>query len=134
MDERGDVHTALAEMERKLAELQRELTGEGTEEGAARPDLYAAPPPLPADVGSPPSAAPPAPAPASLPPAAAPPPPAALPFPAAEAHLRAGPFADIESLGRFEQALRELDGVEEVLLRGFEGDRALFDVRLAARR
>ncbi len=113
MDERGDVHTALAEMERKLHALQRELNDEAPEEGPAPPDLHAATPPLPATP---------------------PPPPAAAPPPQAEALLRAGPFADIEALERFEQALRGLDGVEDVVLRGFESDRALFDVRLAARR
>ncbi len=111
MDERGDVHTALDEMEQKLHALQRELSDEAPEEGAAPSPLATAQPA----------------------PAAATPPPAAAP-PQALALLRAGPFADIDSLGRFEQALRGLAGVEDVLLRGFEADRALFDVRLAARR
>ena len=120
MEERGDVHTALAEMERKLGDLQRELTGEGPEQRIAPQDLHAV-------ALLPPIAAPP-------PPIAAPPPPVAAAPPPAQAHLRAGPFADIESLRRFEQALQALDGVEEVVLRGFEADRALFDVRLAAGR
>ena len=134
MDERGDVHAALAAMERKLEELQRELTGEGPEEGTASASLHTASPPPRAAVPPPPAAAPPPRTAAPPLHAAAPPPPAAAPPSPAEALLRAGPFADIESLGRFEQALRELDGVEEVVLRGFEADRALFDVRLTARR
>ncbi|MGI8592903.1 MAG: hypothetical protein ACR2ML_00780 [Solirubrobacteraceae bacterium] len=141
MEERSDVHTALADMERKLGELQRELTGEEAEEGpGAPPGLHAtatppAPAPPPPSAASPrPFAAPSPPSAAVLPPAAAPPPPAAAPPPPAQALLRAGPFIDIESLGRFEQTLRALDRVEEVVLRGFEADRALFDVRLAARR
>ncbi|MFN2467971.1 MAG: hypothetical protein ABR521_07590 [Gaiellaceae bacterium] len=127
MEEPADVHTALAEMERKLRDLQRELTGEEPEEAIPAQGVQATAPPPPVAATPPPPATRP-------PPAATPPTPAATPPPAAQALLRAGPFVDIESLGRFEQALRALDGVEEVVLRGFEGDRALFDVRLAGRR
>ena len=134
MKEPADVHTALAEMERKLRDLQRELTGEEPEEAIAAQGVQATVPPPPVAASPPPPATPPPPAATPPTPAATPPTPAATPPPAGQALLRAGPFVDIESLGRFEQALWALDGVEEVVLRGFEGDRALFDVRLAGRR
>ena len=46
--------------------------------------------------------------------------------------LSAGPFASIESLHEFEEALARLPGVRDILVRGYEGnDRAIIDVRLA---
>ena len=46
--------------------------------------------------------------------------------------LTAGPFASIEALREFEEALSHLRGVREVTVRGYEGpDRAIIDVRLA---
>lgn len=42
----------------------------------------------------------------------------------------AGPFGDIGTLGRFEQALGGLPGVRDVYVRGFEGRRAQIDVEL----
>jgi hypothetical protein len=44
--------------------------------------------------------------------------------------LDAGPFPDIATLGAFEKSLGRLPGAEGVHVRGFEGDRALLDVRL----
>jgi len=68
------------------------------------------------------------------PPAASP----ATPPPAAAERLfegqivvNAGPFTDIATLGDFEQALARLPQAEDVYVRGFEGNRALIDVKLA---
>ena len=44
--------------------------------------------------------------------------------------VRAGPFRDIASLGDFERALGQLPGVEEAYVRSFAGDWALLEVRL----
>ena len=45
--------------------------------------------------------------------------------------LSAGPFASLEALHEFEQAVSRLPGVREVAVRGYEGtDRAIIDVRL----
>jgi len=75
----------------------------------------------------------------SFPPATdqpAPPPP--VPPPAAGGRLfegqivvNAGPFTDIATLGDFEHALARLPQAEDVYVRGFEGNRALIDVKLA---
>jgi len=48
--------------------------------------------------------------------------------------VSAGPIAGAGALERFVEALRGLEGVQEVALRGLEGDRALVDVRLAPER
>jgi hypothetical protein len=45
--------------------------------------------------------------------------------------VNAGPFTDIATLGDFEQALAGLPQAEDVYVRGFEGNRALIDVKLA---
>jgi hypothetical protein len=45
--------------------------------------------------------------------------------------VNAGPFTDIATLGDFEQALARLPQAEDVYVRGFEGNRALIDVKLA---
>jgi hypothetical protein len=46
--------------------------------------------------------------------------------------LSAGPFASIEALHEFEEALSRMPGVRDVAVRGYEGtDRAILDVRLA---
>ena len=48
------------------------------------------------------------------------------------ATLSAGPFAGIEALHEFEEALSRVPGVRGVAVRGYEGaDRAIIDVRLA---
>jgi hypothetical protein len=77
----------------------------------------------------------PQPAPAAEPVADAPPPRAAEvpePEPATGTlTVDAGPFADLDALAAFEQALGSIGGVEAVDLRGFEGRRAHLDVRLA---
>ena len=72
------------------------------------------------------------------PPATDPAPPPAAPPPAAGERLfegqivvNAGPFTDIATLGDFEQALARLPQAEDVYVRGFEGNRALIDVKLA---
>jgi hypothetical protein len=44
--------------------------------------------------------------------------------------VNAGPFPDIATLGAFEKSLSRLPGAAGVHVRGFEGDRALLDVRL----
>jgi hypothetical protein len=148
MESGRDVHATLAEMERTLRELSSELaraTGE-----AAQPPAPHPPPPAPPSPASPP------PSPPTPPPSAASPPPPPASFGAladarraldsleaalsagapapGEALLTAGPFVDVAGLARFEAALRGLDGVEEVSLRGFEGDRALLEVRLGTDR
>ncbi len=46
--------------------------------------------------------------------------------------MSAGPFTSIEALHDFEEALSRVRGVQDVLVRGYEGnDRAIIDVRLA---
>jgi hypothetical protein len=44
--------------------------------------------------------------------------------------LNAGPFADIATLSAFEQALERVARISDVYVRGFEGNRALIDVKL----
>jgi hypothetical protein len=47
--------------------------------------------------------------------------------------LSAAPFASLEALHEFEQAVASLPGVREVAVRGYEGtDRAIIEVRLRA--
>lgn len=54
------------------------------------------------------------------------------PEPAAPVTVSAGPFANIEALHEFEEALSRMPGVRDVAVRGYEGtDRAIIDVRLA---
>jgi hypothetical protein len=48
-----------------------------------------------------------------------------------EVVINAGPFVDIATLGVVERALARLARTEEVYVRGFEGNRALIDVKLA---
>jgi len=59
------------------------------------------------------------------------PPPAPPPSPAAPdtVTVDAGPFPDLDSLAAFEEAVGALPGVEAVDVTGFEGRRALLDVR-----
>jgi hypothetical protein len=48
--------------------------------------------------------------------------------------LAAGPFASLEALREFEQAVSGLPGVRDVAIRGYEGsDRAIIEVRLDQR-
>jgi hypothetical protein len=49
-----------------------------------------------------------------------------------EVVVNAGPFTDMATLGAFERALARLPDVEDVCVRGLEGNRALIDVRLAS--
>ncbi len=49
---------------------------------------------------------------------------------AGELVIDAGPFADIATLSAFELGLRRVDGVQDALVRSFEGNRAMVDVRL----
>jgi hypothetical protein len=45
--------------------------------------------------------------------------------------ITAGPFADTEALREFERALAQVEGVQRVAVRGYEGtDHAVFDVEL----
>ncbi len=66
----------------------------------------------------------------------APPQPGARPTPrhwldSPDVTLAAGPFASLEALREFEQAVSHLPGVREVAIRGYEGtDRAIIEVRL----
>jgi hypothetical protein len=143
--ERRDLEASLAEMDRKLRELQRELalvSGQGApaepapappaaaervagvvEEAAARvselgrridelarlrDDLDRATQALRSEYG------------AARARAAA----------SREVVLDAGPFPDIATLSAFEQALARVDGVRDAVVRSFEGNRALVDVRV----
>ncbi|HVE68981.1 MAG TPA: hypothetical protein VNB64_10415 [Solirubrobacteraceae bacterium] len=45
-----------------------------------------------------------------------------------EVVIDAGPFPDISTLGAFEQALGQVEGVEDAVVRSFEGNRATVDV------
>lgn len=141
MTERRDLEASLAEMDRKLRELQRELalvSGQGSpaptappavgpvvEEAAARvselgrriddlarlrDELDAATRALQAEYA------------------------AARQAPAGprEVVIDAGPFADIATLGAFEQALARVDGVRDAVVRSFEGNRALVDASVDA--
>jgi hypothetical protein len=73
---------------------------------------------------------------------AAAPPPAPAPAPvAASPHedtpfegaivIDAGPFTDIAALSAFEQGLAHVPGAEDVYVSGFEGNRAIVELRLA---
>jgi hypothetical protein len=74
--------------------------------------------------------------PATVPPAAPPPAPAAasphedMPFEGAIV-IDAGPFTDIAALSAFEQGLAHVPGAEDVYVSGFEGNRAIVELRLA---
>jgi hypothetical protein len=47
--------------------------------------------------------------------------------------ITAGPFADTEALREFERALAQVEGVQRVAVRGYEGtDHAVFDVELGS--
>ena len=46
--------------------------------------------------------------------------------------IDAGPFSDITALSTFEQGLARVPGVEDVYVSGFEGNRALIELRVAA--
>jgi hypothetical protein len=46
--------------------------------------------------------------------------------------LDAGPFTDISALSTFEQGLAHVPGAEDVYVSGFEGNRALVELRLVA--
>jgi hypothetical protein len=49
----------------------------------------------------------------------------------ADVTMAAGPFASLEALREFEQAVSRLPGVRDVAVRGYEGaDRAIIEVRL----
>jgi hypothetical protein len=45
--------------------------------------------------------------------------------------IDAGPFTDIAALSAFEQGLARVPGAEDVYVSGFEGNRALVELRLA---
>lgn len=47
-----------------------------------------------------------------------------------EVVVNAGPFLDIGALGEFEHALATVPNVQDVYVRGFEGNRALIDLKL----
>jgi hypothetical protein len=195
MTDARDLESSLAEMDRKLRELQRELelVSRGQEPRdaaapgpAAAPAAPAPPPPHHADIleqatarvgelsrrieelsrlrddldeatralydeqrtaraaAAPPTPAPEPPAPAPPEPAPPAPPAPAAPAPAAPAPaapaprlpaagdvaVNAGPFPDIATLSAFEHALQRVDGVDDAVVRSFEGNRALVDVRL----
>ena len=49
-----------------------------------------------------------------------------------EVVIDAGPFPDIATLGAFEQALGQVEGVEDAVVRSFEGNRATVDVGVRA--
>jgi hypothetical protein len=168
MTDPRDLESSLAEMDRKLRELQRELSlvsrgDQETAPGSAVPAPAASPPPFP-------DPAPPADVElleqatarvaelsrridelgqlrddldaaarelrdeqrAAAATAAAPPPAVPSHLPAAgDVAVNAGPFPDIATLSAFEHALQRVAGVEDAVVRSFEGNRALVDVRLA---
>ena len=189
MTDSRDLESSLAEMDRKLRELQRELAlvsrgGEAAAPGTVAPGGAAPGGAAPGDgaaaTPAPPPAAAPAPSPqadilqqatarvnelsrrieelgrlredldaaahelreeqrAAAAAAAAPAPPSAptaspapaAPLPAAgDVAVNAGPFPDIATLSAFEHALQRVDGVDDAVVRSFEGNRALVDVRL----
>ncbi len=106
---------------------------------------------LPTPAVEPPPGGTPAPAPYVTPPlavdapvppmAAEPSAPAAPPAPAGAQHddatfegaivIDVGPFTDIAALSSFEQGLARVPGAEDVYVSGFEGNRALIELRLA---
>jgi hypothetical protein len=110
----------LARFREQLQRVGRELEEEYARVVArlGRPDAPRAPAPEPAPAAEPaPEPVPePAPAPAGSEPIV----------------LDAGPFADLAALGAFEQAVAGIDGVTAVDVTGFEGRRALVEVRLGA--
>ena len=57
---------------------------------------------------------------------------ASVPGSSARLAVDAGPFADLDALAAFEQALSGIEGVEAVEVTGFEGRRAHLDVALGA--
>jgi hypothetical protein len=155
MTDRRDLETSLAEMDRKLRELQRELAlVSGPSDEPSEPE----PAPAPPEPAPPPEPVP-DPIESVVEAAAARvgelgrriddlarlrddldgatqalrdeyrnrPAPAASPD---EVVLEAGPFADIASVSAFEQALAQVPGVEDAIVRSVEGNRAIIDVRL----
>lgn len=136
-----DVHLArLDQFRDQLERSAQELVSEyerviGSLRGAAAHVAAPAPilPPAPAD----PVAA--TPAPTLPPPAPWQPPPTASPATspgdvALEGAITvdAGPFTGIDGLSGFEQTLASIPGVDDVYVRGFEGDRAMIDLTAAA--
>jgi hypothetical protein len=168
MTDARDLESSLAEMDRKLRELQRELA---LVSQAEEPAVPPAPEPAPAPEPPPPEPSPPSPASDILEQAAArvaelsrridelarlrddldeatrglqaeqkravtaaaqaPSAAERSALPAAgDVAVNAGPFPDIATLSAFEHALARVDGVEDAVVRSFEGNRALVDVRL----
>ena len=175
MTDARDLESSLAEMDRKLRELQRELALVSGGQPAAPEGVPPGADPSRAPAA--PSAAPP-PVPAPAPPPEAdvleqatarvaelgrridelgrlrddldsaaralreeqlqaptpPPPPSPLaspPLPATgDVAVNAGPFPDIATLSAFEHALQRISGVDDAVVRSFEGNRAHVDVRL----
>jgi hypothetical protein len=110
MSDPPNVETRLEEMERRLAEIQRELAPEFP----VRPVPAPAPPAPPAPPARPAGAAE-----------------APAPPPAAVVEMSAGPFPGMDALREFERAVAELPGVREVAVRGYEtGNRAILEVQL----
>jgi hypothetical protein len=72
---------------------------------------------------------------AAVPPAPAPAPVAASPYEDTPFEgaivIDAGPFTDIAALSAFEQGLAHVPGAEDVYVSGFEGNRAIVELRLA---
>lgn len=135
------------ELQRVRDELERSARALVEEyERALRQSPAAMAPPAPAPQPAPEPPAPPQPPVAAFvqpsPPPAAPPTAQAAPTAAHPAGggqrfegqvvLNAGPFTDIAALASFEQALARLPQAEDVYVRGFEGNRALVDIKLAA--
>jgi len=141
---REQLHRTARELEAEYARVLARIAAPGaTATATAPPPPVQTPPPVqappPLQAQQPPvQAPPPVPPPAAAPPTA----PVAHPAPAAGAHedtvfegtvvIDAGPFADIATLGAFEQALARVPGAEDVYVSGFEGNRALVELRLAA--
>ncbi len=106
MSDPPDVEARLEAMERRLAEIQRELAPEFPKRPVPEPG------PRPAPVAGA---------------AEAPAPPRVV-----VVEVSAGPFQSMEALREFERAVSELPGVCEVAVRGYEsGNRAILEVQLA---
>lgn len=137
-------------LQRSARELDEEYARVLARIGAPAQAAHTGPPPAPAAPAAPPLRAPlatmpagavampPAPAPASSPTeltaSPQPAPPAgdlheSTPFEGAVV-VDAGPFTDISGLSAFEQSLARVPGVQDVYVSGFEGTRALVEMRL----
>src|SRR4051812_41226173 len=111
----------LARFREQLQRVGRELEAEYERVLARLGHDVEMPEPAPSPEPAPEPEPPPAPPPAAPPPTA----------PASVIVLDAGPFSDLAALGSFEQAVAGIAGVSGVDITGFEGRRAIAEVRVA---